>query len=187
MSHTAQSALQPNTEKPNKAPSAGVKVTTNAPTRQEGTGAVNSDSLAAESQAFREANSIESDKQQNRPEESASFSAHAPGTSTSYSQGGSMARETGGKTANTAPSYVNNQYHRDPNGPHGKNIKEDDSLGTGKNASYAAEIGSKDDPSLLAEQTFTNRNATAPGAQGGRQGMNSDKSTFDGLENEREV
>ncbi|KAI1749737.1 HET-domain-containing protein [Xylaria castorea] len=70
---------------------------------------------------------------------------------------GGMSRETGGGNTHTAPSYVDNQFYRDPSGPHGKNIKEDDSIGTGdtaKNASFSAEIGSKDDPSLLAELIY---------------------------------
>lgn len=150
-----------------KAPGAGTKVSAgiNAPTVQEGPGEVKPDSLAAESPAFRQANSAGLDNQQGRRREGASGSARAPGTSTSYSQG-AMSRESGSGDARAAPTYVENQYCRDPSGPHGRNITEDDSIGTedkAKNASLVAEIGSKDDPSLLAERKFRQANSVAPG------------------------
>ncbi|KAI8945916.1 hypothetical protein F4801DRAFT_97607 [Xylaria longipes] len=169
-----------------KAPSAGTKASAgpNDPVIQEGPGVVKSDSLAAESQAFRQANAAGLDNQERRPQEGVSASARAPGTSTTYSQGG-MSRETGsGSSADTAPSYVENQFHRDSSGPHGKNIKEDDSIGTGdtsKNASFTAEIGSKDDPSLLAERKFQQMNSIAPGSSGGRERTTHDKTTYDVL------
>ncbi|KAI0914179.1 hypothetical protein F4823DRAFT_558195 [Ustulina deusta] len=149
-----------------KAPGAGTKVSAgiNAPTVQEGPGEVKPDSLAAESPAFRQANSACLDNQQGRRREGASGSARAPGTSTSYSQG-AMSRESGSGDARAAPTYVENQYRRDPSGPHGRNITEDDSIGTedqAKNASLVAEIGSKDDPSLLAERKFRQANSVAP-------------------------
>ncbi|KAI0517597.1 hypothetical protein F5B22DRAFT_110845 [Xylaria bambusicola] len=157
-----------------KAPSAGTKVTTgrNAPVTQEGPGAIN-DSLAAESEAFRQANRVEG----------ASISARAPGSSTAYTQG-SMPRESGTSDAQAAPTYVNSQYRRDPSGPHGKNITEDNSIGTedrSKNASFAAEIGSKDDPSLLAEQKFSQANSLGAGAGGARQRAVDDKTPYDAL------
>ncbi|KAF2973306.1 hypothetical protein GQX73_g317 [Xylaria multiplex] len=168
-----------------KAPSAGTKVAagTNDPIIQEGPGAVNPDSLAAESEAFRQGNSTGLDNQQSRPREDVPASARAPGTSASYSQG-AMPRETDGGRAHTAPGYVENQYRRDPSGPHGKNIKEDDSTGTGdkaKNASFTAGIGSKDDPSLLAERKFSQVNSVAPGSLGGRERAVDDKTTYDVL------
>ncbi|KAI0403943.1 hypothetical protein F4802DRAFT_267300 [Xylaria palmicola] len=169
-----------------KAPSAGTKVSAGANERiiQEGPGVVPSDSLAAESQAFRQANASGHDDQQRRPQEGVSAPARAPGASASHS-GGTMPRETGsGGGANTAPTYVENQLHRDPGAPHGKNIKEDDSIGTGdsaKNASFTAEIGSKDDPSLLAEQKFNQLNSLAPGSSGGREGTTYDKTAYDVL------
>ncbi|TGJ81129.1 hypothetical protein E0Z10_g7636 [Xylaria hypoxylon] len=179
-----------------KAPSAGTKVSAgpNDPKIQEGLGAVEPDSLAAESQAFSQANSAGLDNQQSRPQEGASYasaSARAPGTSHSQG-GGGMPREAAGGGAHThthththtAPSYVGNQYHRDPSGPHGKNIKEDDSIGTGdtaKNASFTAEIGSKDDPSLLAERKLDQANSVAPGSSGGREKTVDNKTTYDVL------
>ncbi|KAI1183087.1 hypothetical protein F5B17DRAFT_417543 [Nemania serpens] len=156
-------------------PSAGTKVSAgrNAPIVQEGPGPVNPDSLAAESQAFGEANAAGLERQQHRPQEGAS----APPFSK-----GNVPRETGGE-AHTAPSYVDNQFRRDPNGPHGKNIEEDESIGTGgaKNASFDAEIGSKDDPSLLAERKFYQANSAAPGSSGGREGTVAEKTTYDVL------
>ncbi|KAK5627482.1 hypothetical protein RRF57_003197 [Xylaria bambusicola] len=159
-----------------KAPSAGTKVTMgrNAPVTQEGPGAIN-DSLAAESQAFRQANNVEGAEshQQHQPQEGASISARAPGSSAAYTQG-SMPRETGTSHAQAAPTYVSNQYYRYPGGPRGKNIMEDKSIGTedrAKNTSFAAEIGSKDDPSLLAEQRFGQVNSLPAGAGGARQGQ----------------
>ncbi|KAI0456747.1 hypothetical protein F5B21DRAFT_123655 [Xylaria acuta] len=168
-----------------KAPSAGTKASAgpNDPIIQEGPGVVKPDSLAAESQAFRQANTTGLDNQQRRPQEDVSASARAPGTSTTYSQGG-MLRETGSGRAKTAPSYVETQFHRDPSAPHGKNIKEDESIGTGdtaKNASFTAEIGSKDDPSLLAERRFEELNSTAPGLSGGRERATHEKTTYDVL------
>ncbi|KAI1288224.1 hypothetical protein F5Y03DRAFT_379975 [Xylaria venustula] len=168
-----------------KAPSAGTKVSAGKddPVIQEAPGAVNPDSLAAESQAFQQANRAGVDSQQSRPQEGASASARAPGTSTTY-PGGAMSRETGSQRAETAPTYVENQYRRDPSGPHGKNITEDDSIGTedrAKNASFAAEIGSKDDPSLLAERKITQANSVAPGSSGGRERTVDDKTTYDVL------
>ncbi|KAJ2996462.1 hypothetical protein NUW58_g974 [Xylaria curta] len=109
--------------------------------------------------------------------------ARAPGTTTTYSQG-AMPRETGSGSAGTAPTYVESQHRRDPSGPHGKNIKEDDSIGTGdnaKNASFTAEIGSKDDPSLLAERRFNQLNSVAPGSSGGRESASHEKTTYDVL------
>ncbi|KAI0540226.1 hypothetical protein GGR58DRAFT_176373 [Xylaria digitata] len=168
-----------------KAPSAGTKVAAGAndPMIQEGLGAVKPDSLAAESQAFRQRNSASLDSQQSRPQEGVSASARAPGTSASHSQR-AMLRGTGGGHAHTAPSYVKNQYRRDPSGPHGRNIKEDDSIGTGdkaKNTSFAAGIGSKDDPSLLAERKFSQVNSVAPGSLGGRERTVDDNTTYDVL------
>ncbi|KAI0967562.1 hypothetical protein F4678DRAFT_445988 [Xylaria arbuscula] len=168
-----------------KAPSAGTKVSAgrNDPVIQEGPGAVNSDSLAAESQAFQQANRAGVGSQQSRPQEGASASARAPGTSATYSQG-AMPQETGSRGAEAAPTYVESQYRRDPSRPHGKNITEDDSIGTedrAKNASFAAEIGSKDDPSLLAERKINQANSVAPGSSGGRERTVDDKTTYDVL------
>lgn len=168
-----------------KAPSAGTKVTTdrNAPVIQEGPGAVLPDSLAAESQAFQQANQVGTNSQQSRPQEGASASARAPGGSSAHTKKG-MSRETGSSNVAAAPTYVLNQYYRDPSGPHGKNITEDNSIGTedrSKNISFAAEIGSKDDPGLLAEQKFAQVNSLPAIAGGGRQKGVDDKTPYDAL------
>ncbi|KAI1733446.1 hypothetical protein F4680DRAFT_454944 [Xylaria scruposa] len=150
-----------------KAPSTGTKVSAgpNDPVIQEGPGAVKPDSLASESQAFRQANTAGPDNQQRRPQEGISASARAPGASKAHAQGG-VSHESGSGR------------------PHGKNIHEDDSIGTGdtaKNASFSAEIGSKDDPSLLAERKFEQLNSIAPGSSGGRERMTHEKTTYDVL------
>ncbi|KAI1816681.1 hypothetical protein GGS20DRAFT_536510 [Poronia punctata] len=177
MSYKASNAEQPNMTTTNKAPSAGAKVTSNAPSMQEAPGAVDSGSLAAESEAFRQGNS----SADMRPQEGQHHAA--PGTAGGYS-GGSM-KNTAQSRANPAPSYVENQYYRDPNGPHGKNITEDNSIGTqdkSKNASFTAEIGSKDDPSLLAEQKFTRGNSATAGSTAPREGGKvGDKTMFEGI------
>ncbi|KAI0096434.1 hypothetical protein GGR51DRAFT_30114 [Nemania sp. FL0031] len=167
-----------------KAPSAGTKVSAGPGDTpiQEGPGTVKPDSLAAESEAFRQANmgGRESQQRQQRPQE---------GGSAPYPQG-AMPGETGrsgeGGGARTAPTYVENQYRRDPSGVHGKNITEETGTeGEGgddaKNASFSAEIGSKDDPSLLAERKFFQANAAAPGASGGREKTVEEKTVYDVL------
>ncbi|KAI0015982.1 hypothetical protein F4780DRAFT_32381 [Xylariomycetidae sp. FL0641] len=153
-----------------KAPSEGTKVTAgqNAPVTNEGPGAVPAGSLASESAAFKSANQADSNTSGNP--------AAGPGQSGS---GGS------GANAGAAPSYVENQYHRDPAGPHGKNLTEDPSLGTGddvKNASMAP-IGSKDDPALAAENKIAASTAdtSTAGSQAGRETQGDGKTTYSAL------
>ncbi|KAI0397007.1 hypothetical protein F5Y17DRAFT_455399 [Xylariaceae sp. FL0594] len=197
MSYLASKAEQPDmpVTDTNKVPSAGAKVTKNAPITQEATGKVASDSLAAESQAFQQANRTEtgSSNQQGRPQEGG---ARAPGTSSTYAQGGGMGSKsssgTGPSHVEPAPSYVNTQYHRDPHGPHGKNITEDNSIGTedrSKNASFSAEIGSKDDPGRLAEQEFTLGDSAPAGKPPGRDHskVSTETGRYDGLDDSREA
>ncbi|KAF4894804.1 hypothetical protein CGCF415_v012183 [Colletotrichum fructicola] len=124
----------------NKAPSAGTKVQpgASAPTTSEPTGPVPAGSLAAESAA-----------------NNGSFAANPSASSTSTgSAPGSGAASVPGQ-AGAAPTYVNNQYTRDPNGPHGKNITEgfdDKNTKDGVQAAMKAEIGSENDPGRVAEQ-----------------------------------
>jgi hypothetical protein len=139
----------------NKTPSAGTKVKTNAPTVKESAGRVDPDSLAAESQVFLETNRTEigstHNQEQNRPQEGAD--SHASGKSSKKKK--KVPKKKGEPLVSKAPTYVQTLYYRDPKGPHGKNIKEDDSIATedrARNLSLSAEIGSKDDPGLLAEQ-----------------------------------
>ncbi|KAI8626310.1 hypothetical protein F5Y19DRAFT_478677 [Xylariaceae sp. FL1651] len=167
-------------------PRGGTKVTLgkDAPIKKEGPGPVPPDSLAAESQAFREVNEVD-EQQISRPQEGrASAPPRAPGTSTSHSKG-TNTEGTGAKNVGTAPTYVLNQYIRYPGGPHGKDIKEDDGLSSedkAKNASFTADIGSKDDPSLLVEQNMRVRNTAVPGAVPGSSGRGNvidEKTTYD--------
>ncbi|KAL0932791.1 uncharacterized protein CTRU02_211754 [Colletotrichum truncatum] len=136
----------------NKAPSAGTKVQpgAGAPTQSESTGPVPSGSLAAES-----------------AREGGSFAANAGVDASSGTTNSAARAGTGSSTgassssipgqAGTAPTYVNNQYIRDPAGPHGKNIQEGfDAKNTkdGVQEAFKAEPGSENDPGRVAEQHF---------------------------------
>ncbi|KAI1390672.1 uncharacterized protein F4822DRAFT_160175 [Hypoxylon trugodes] len=154
-----------------KAPSEGTKITTgkNAPITGEGPGIVAQDSLAAESQSFRQANQAVP-QQVPREDLTSASRPHESGVHTSTST--SNTRTSGqGSNAGIAPSYVQSQYLKDPSGPHGKNLKEDDSIGTedkSKNASFS-EFGTKNDPGLAAEQKFTLSETANAGSTGGRE------------------
>jgi len=187
MPYKASKAEQP--DMPSTTTSVGTKVTTNAPTKQEAPGPVNPDSLAAESQAFREANSVEigssNNQQQSRPQEGAD--ARAPGTSSNKKKKKKKSSsET--KHVDKAPTYVQTLYYRDPKGPHGKNIKEDDSIGTedqSKNLSFTADIGTKDDPGLLAERRFALGNSAPARSTAPRQKeIEDDIGMYEGLDEE---
>lgn len=82
----------------------------------------------------------------------------AKGLAVENTQGSSS---TGGASSNAdpAPSYIASQHIRD-NKPKGTNLTEGgfDSDDT-KNASFNAEIGSKDDPGRLAEDKIQRQNA----------------------------
>ncbi len=163
-----------------KAPSEGQKVSAdrNTPCTHEATGPVAHDSLAAESRAFCEANQA---SPQDMPRENF----------TSASQPHESARQTSAATGvshnvDRAPSYVNNQYYRDPSGPHGKNLKEDDSIATEdkkKNTSLS-QFGTKDDPGAAAEQKLTLANTKTAGQTGGRQEGIDGKTPYDALGSE---
>ena len=163
-----------------KAPSEGQKVTAgqNAPYTAAATGPVAPGSLAAESQAFTQSNEA---TPQHMPRENF--------TSASKSHQGTQATSTttsDTQSAGQAPTYVNNQYHHDPSGPHGKNLKEDDSIATEdkqKNTSFS-QFGTKDDPGAAAEQKFTSANASAAGPTGGRQKGLDGKTPYDALGSE---
>jgi hypothetical protein len=163
-----------------KAPSEGTKVTKGAPYTSEATGPVPSDSLAAESKAFTQSNEAQP---QDYPKESLTSSSTPREAPSSGSTSG------GPKSVGTAPTYVNNLYHRNESGPHGKNIKEDNSIGTedqAKNASFS-EFGTNEDPARLAEKKFTLADSAAASSTGARQ-QTLDKSTpYDALGSEREA
>ncbi|RYO93835.1 hypothetical protein DL766_005079 [Monosporascus sp. MC13-8B] len=156
---------------PGKAPSEGQKVTAgqNAPYTSEAIGRVAPDSLASESQAFRQANEA-------TPQQSENFSSGAGAAGAAGATGATH-------NADPAPTYVNNQYNRDPSGPHGKNLKGDNSIGNEKNTSVS-EFGTKDDPGAAAEQKFTLADSTNAGSTGGRQKGIDGKTPYDALGSE---
>ncbi|KAI2602445.1 hypothetical protein GGR54DRAFT_501602 [Hypoxylon sp. NC1633] len=174
-----------------KASSEGTKVSggQNAPVTNESTGLVIAEgSLAAESQTFRKANQAvpqqvprENLTSASRPHESGVHKAAPSSFDATYGQGD--------YNASAAPSYVQSQYIKDQSGPHGKNLKEDDSIGTEdktKNTSFS-EFGTKNDPGLAAEQKFTRSNATGGGSTGGREKGVDSKQPYEALGGDTEA
>ncbi|KZL76643.1 hypothetical protein CI238_03673 [Colletotrichum incanum] len=158
----------------NKAPSAGTKVEPGsaAPVRREATGPVPAGSLAAESashggefannRGVDASNTSSNNNNNNNNSSSRTSTGAAPGSGASSIPG----------QAGTAPTYVNNQYIRDPNGPHGKNISEGfDTKNTkdGVQAAFNAEVGSENDPGRVAEQGFQQSQTKAGRDAGPRQ------------------
>ncbi|KAL2073407.1 hypothetical protein VTL71DRAFT_10731 [Oculimacula yallundae] len=82
-------------------------------------------------------------------------------------QRGSNAESGGSENrTGTAPSYVNSQFN-DTAGPKGKNLHEGGfESRDANNASFNSEIGSKNDPSRLAEREFQRQNADFDGIAG---------------------
>jgi hypothetical protein len=183
-------------------PSHGQKVDLgrNAPVTNEGTGKVDSQSLAAESGAFASGQS----RSENTSGESGHEATHAtikdnaPTDPTRYAQtavenpSASASEHTSStskqSSAGTAPSYVANQYIRDNSGPHGKNIIEggwDESKARdGLQAALASEPGSKDDPSRLAEMQFQQNQLRGARDAGPKQGELSNETKYDGLKSD---
>ncbi|KAI1375070.1 hypothetical protein F4677DRAFT_423050 [Hypoxylon crocopeplum] len=154
-----------------KAPSEGTKVTAGqkAPITNEGHGIVAEGSLASESQSFRQAN--EAVPQHVSREDLTSAPKSHEGGIHQASSTAQPTSEKGSHNAGTAPSYVQSQYLKDPAGPHGKNLMEDDSIGTedkSKNASFS-QFGTKNDPGMAAEQKFTRSGVAHAGSTGGRE------------------
>jgi hypothetical protein len=146
----------------------GQKVTLgeNAPITQESTGAVASDSLAAESQSFQSSNSATP-----RTIPHSDLTSAAKPYAGSKADGGDSTRRSGtGSDAHVvdeAPGYVSNQF-RDAAGPHGKNVTEDNDMTRdgAKNASFT-EFGTKNDPARLAEEKIVRSgNTPASGMKG---------------------
>jgi len=80
--------------------------------------------------------------------------------------GSSGNNDGGSSNVGTAPTYVNSQYV-DAGGPKGKNLHEGGfESRDANNASFNSEIGSKNDPSRLAEQKFQRQNADYDGEAG---------------------
>jgi len=162
----------------------------NAPEIEEGSGAIASDSLAAESSNAGGEFSKNRDSEplgvsgsnstfanedtsaarrldptrdaEARPDSGESYPDAAGGQSKGLAVTDTEGSyETGGATssAGTAPTYVNSQFV-DTTGPKGKNLTEggfdeDDT----KNASFNGDIGGKNDPGRLAEESFSQQNA----------------------------
>ena len=81
-------------------------------------------------------------------------------------RGSSGDNDGGSSNVGTAPTYVNSQYV-DAGGPKGKNLHEGGfESRDANNASFNSEIGSKNDPSRLAEQKFQRQNADYDGEAG---------------------
>ncbi|KAK2037653.1 hypothetical protein LZ31DRAFT_509271 [Colletotrichum somersetense] len=152
------STVTPHDKKP---PSAGTKVELGAaaPTRPEAPGPVQPDSLAAESAGhggkFSENSGVDPNTSKNTDSDNSNNSARA-GTG-------------GSSTADPAPTYVLNQYIRDPKGPHGKNIHEgfdDKNVKDGLQEALRAEPGSENDPARVAEQELL-KSQLGPGRYAG--------------------
>ncbi|KAI1658864.1 hypothetical protein F4813DRAFT_354962 [Daldinia decipiens] len=164
-----------------KAPSEGTKVTAgrNAPVSNEAPGVVSQGSLAAESQAFRQANQA-APQQVGREDLTSASKPHEGG----IHKASSTNKSGPGRSSNvdTAPSYVQSQFLKGKGGPHGKNLTEDDSIGTedkNKNASFS-EFGTKNDPGLAAEKKFISGSANT-GSNAGREKRIDDQQPYAAL------
>ncbi|KAI6776280.1 hypothetical protein HG530_000225 [Fusarium avenaceum] len=172
-----------------------------APIKEEGAGKVAAESLAAESieeggefasnKGIRSENDSNKDTRSENQSSSGSentSSGRTAKTSSAPSSGLGSGSSAGAapESADTAPSYVDNQYVKG-SGPHGKNLKEGidySNTEDGLKKALASEPGSEDDPSRLAELQFQ-RNQSAVGRDAGpKQGELSGKTAFDGLNSE---
>ncbi|XXG99723.1 dihydroxy-acid dehydratase ilv3 [Hypoxylon texense] len=157
-----------------KAPSAGTKVTAgkNAPVTSEGHGVVAQDSLAAESQSFQQANQT-APQQVGREDLTSAPKPHEGGIHQKASSGSAFATKPtqGDHNGAAAPSYVQSQSLKDPSGPHGKNLTEDEGIATedkSKNTSFSKQ-GTADDPGRAAAEQFNRANTANAGSAGGRE------------------
>jgi hypothetical protein len=185
----------------------------NAPVKEEGAGKVASESLAAESIKeggdFTSNEGIRGENQQSSGSENTSAgrttnTSSAPSSNSAQSGSG---KSSSGRTTNTssapgsnsksgqsdsanggdAPSYVENQYIRNPGGPHGKNITEgfdDSKTEDGLKKALKSEPGSDDDPSRVAELRFQESQTAAGRDAGPKQTGLSSETPFDALNNE---
>ncbi|KAI1768033.1 hypothetical protein GGR53DRAFT_32985 [Hypoxylon sp. FL1150] len=164
---------------PAKAPSEGTKVNPgkDAPLTKGAHGVVAQDSLAAESQTFREANQAE--PQPVSREDLTSASKSHEGVHQKTSSGSTTAKTKSHHKGHhkdedyngaPAPTYVQSQYIKNPAGPHGKNIKEDDSIATEdktKNAGVS-KAGTAEDPGRAALDQFARANTAHAASTAGR-------------------
>ncbi|KFA76544.1 hypothetical protein S40288_01517 [Stachybotrys chartarum IBT 40288] len=168
-----------------KAPSAGTKVTPgqDAPEYRENAGFVAPDSLAAESE--REGGGFSENPQSENLTSSSSSNNKTSSGNTSSSTTARSTVESQSAFAGTAPTYAADI--RDSSGPHGKNVQEggfDDSKAEdGIMKAFAAEPGSENDPSRLAERDLLTRTVggrdSAP-----KQGGVANESAYDALNSE---
>jgi hypothetical protein len=187
-----------------KNPSAGAKVTMgeNAPIRHEGAGQVDSESLAAESysQGGEFASNRGADPESNESSDAATLNRHTTSTfeptnksTRSHNERPSASHQpeiTG--NGGTAPTYVQSQYIRDPNPPHGRNLREvetfegEGKLKDGMQAAFRAEVGSEDDPSRVAEWNKEHQGNRTAG-KGKNSGLEGDETGYDALDAERNI
>jgi hypothetical protein len=171
------------------APSKGQKVDLgqNAPIKEEGAGKVASESLAAEStKEGGEFASNEGIRSENQPSSGSENTSSGRTTNTSSAPSSGSGSGAAPESADTAPSYVNNQYIK-ASGPHGKNLKEgidDSKTEDGLKKALAAEPGSENDPSRVAELQFQQSQTAAGRDAGPKQSELSGKTAFDALNNE---
>ncbi|KAJ6437737.1 Protein kinase-like protein [Purpureocillium lavendulum] len=164
-----------------KAPSSGTKVDLgrNAPVTEEGAGFVAPESLAAES--YRGGGEF-GENRHGQPDSTST------GASRSSARSGYSENTAASGNGGSAPSYASNQYIRDSNGPHGKDLKEggfDDSKDKdGLKLALSSEPGSKNDPSRLAEERFELRDAAGPSVSGRKDTELSTATKYDGLDSE---
>lgn len=158
-----------------------------APTKNESTGPVPAGSLAAESATHDgpfASNNLHSESAKYRTEGiSSAYDDIAGSGHYSSIDGGGTGSANATSTA-TAPSYVENQYIRDPRGPYGKNISEgldDSNTQDGTQKAFNAEPGSIDDPSREAEYNLALKDSARTRDAGPREHQVTDKSKFDAL------
>ncbi|KAH7141299.1 hypothetical protein B0J13DRAFT_608307 [Dactylonectria estremocensis] len=170
---------------PTKNPDFGTKVTPgqDAPVTQENAGTVLPESLAAES------NTKEGGFSSNQGIHGENVTTASSDSSTTRAPGSKGHVDSSSKTqGGAAPSYVNSQLSQDPNGPHGKNLKEgdwDESKGKdGLQKALNSEPGSKNDPSRLAEHQFQLKDSVGGPGAGARQAELTKKTAFDALDSE---
>ncbi|CAJ0551055.1 Ff.00g109850.m01.CDS01 [Fusarium sp. VM40] len=170
-----------------------------APIKEEGAGKVASESLAAESVEeggeFASNKGIRSENNSNRDTRSENQSSsgsentssgRTTNTSSAPSSGSGSGASVAPESADTAPSYANNQYVK-ASGPHGKNLKEGidySNTEDGLKKALASEPGSEDDPSRLAELQFQQNQSAVGRDAGPKQSELSGKTAFDGLNSE---
>ncbi|PTB72204.1 hypothetical protein M440DRAFT_1093105 [Trichoderma longibrachiatum ATCC 18648] len=166
----------------------GTKVTLgkNAPETHEGTGAVPSESLAAQS-----AHSGGEFSHNRVTEVASSVSSARPKNDEVSGVDPKTAVRGLDYQGAPAPTYVVDQYITGKGGPHGKNIKEGideselrDKESDGLHKALRAEPGSENDPSRLAEERLLEKDALRPEPTGARQGGIEGGTKYDKLESE---